>query len=141
MSKHLIFFGLLFCIAELSATDFYFGYDGAGNREIRTIDPTKVQLPFVVGVEDTLDNYLDAGENGAACYPNPVTDKLQINFTGSFDNSNTAITVYGLAGDPLHTVNEVFRENEIDFSEFLSGTYIIKVVINKKISIFKIIKE
>jgi hypothetical protein len=82
-----------------------------------------------LGVND-LDNNL------FTVYPNPVKDVL--NIVGKTDISS--VEIYDLAGRNIQTIQEL-NQNQIDFSRFSSGTYMLKIVADQTIEYIKVIKK
>ena len=75
------------------------------------------------------------GKNKAQIFPNPTSESIYI----SADNYNGSIytEVFDLAGNKIQDFNTSF----INFKEFSSGIYILKVNYNDKVEEFKLIKK
>ncbi len=70
-------------------------------------------------------------------YPNPTSSSLFIKNNVSIDN----IEVYNLLGQKLMTKNINSMEAEINISHLASGTYMVKISVDNKSTIVKILKE
>lgn len=76
-------------------------------------------------------------KNEIKLYPNPVIDVLNISSTESMSK----IEVVNMLGQVVFvkTIDEL--ETTVDMSRYSTGTYIIKVLVDTKVEIFKIIKK
>ena len=71
----------------------------------------------------------------AIIYPNPVITTATISGT-----ENTTIDVYNINGAKLLTQNVTSENQEIDFSSFSSGIYIVKINNSENTSLIKLVK-
>ena len=71
----------------------------------------------------TITDIKTAKETGILIYPNPVIDKLNIQFPGS----PSQISLYSMDGKQLIARNTEDSQMEIDMTSFKSGIYILKV--------------
>lgn len=76
-------------------------------------------------------------KNEIKLYPNPVIDVLNISSTESMSR----IEVVNMLGQVVFvkTIDEL--ETTVDMSRYSTGTYIIKVLVDTKVEIFKVIKK
>lgn len=76
-------------------------------------------------------------KNEIKLYPNPVIDVLNISSTESMSK----IEVVNMLGQVVFvkTIDEM--ETTVDMSRYSTGTYIIKVLVDTKVEIFKVIKK
>ncbi|MBN8640265.1 MAG: T9SS type A sorting domain-containing protein [Flavobacteriales bacterium] len=76
-------------------------------------------------------------KNEIKLYPNPVIDVLNISSTESMSK----IEVVNMLGQVVFvkTIDEL--ETTVDMSRYSTGTYIIKVLVDTKVEIFKVIKK
>ncbi len=85
-------------------------------------------------------NKISDNTNGFLIFPNPVKDKLFIKSVESGDN-NFQYNVYSMNGSLVYSKCTKESEIEIDFSNKQCGVYIIKIIDNNGMEIFKIIKD
>jgi hypothetical protein len=72
--------------------------------------------------------------NSIIVYPNPTNDISVIrNAAGS------RISIYSITGRMVESFNVESDDHRIDFSDYIEGTYIIRVQTNNKVHDFKII--
>lgn len=69
-------------------------------------------------------------------YPNPATDKLQINA-----QQKSEIEIFNINGQIIKTIFAQSKETIIDLTDLSNGIYIVKAKTDKEIEIKKIIKE
>lgn len=70
-------------------------------------------------------------------YPNPVTDRLTI----TAKETITRVELYNLLGQQLKVLEVNTDTVQIDFNEFTSSTYLIKLYSEQNVQIFKVIKK
>lgn len=76
-------------------------------------------------------------ENNISVYPNPISDKLHIDF--SKENTSASIEIYSILGEKI--LEKQLENDFLDVSGLVSGIYLVKIVSNDTVSIFKILKE
>ncbi len=77
-------------------------------------------------------------------YPNPTTDVLQLKVDASTELSSQAISyqLFDVAGKLLQKQENLDAETQIEMSDYMQGTYFLKIVANsRKIKSFKIVKN
>lgn len=77
-------------------------------------------------------------------YPNPVTEKLNINIPQTQHSENIAIYIFTIDGKPIYQqkhLSNTISTVQIDVKDWLKGMYILKIQSNKKINTHKIIKQ
>lgn len=75
--------------------------------------------------------------NGFKAYPNPVSNILNIEYTGELSN----VTVYNLLGAQVFTKKVTATSTQIDMSGLNAGTYLVKVEANDVAKTIKVIKQ
>lgn len=70
-------------------------------------------------------------------YPNPVKSVLQIDYSEKID----IIQVYDVVGKQCLFLQSNFSNNTLDFSNFESGTYFVKIILKNNSITFKVIKN
>jgi len=73
-------------------------------------------------------------------YPNPVSTFLNINITSSTNHKWTAIIV-DLSGRIVYEKNNIDNQTQIDFSNFISSAFILKLNNTHNFATYKIIKK
>ncbi len=73
-------------------------------------------------------------------YPNPVSDKITVEFPGSGQTSNGKVIIYSIAGEQilLHEFNSL--NSEITVTDLPPGIYFIKLISKDKIATEKFVK-
>lgn len=96
------------------------------------VSPAECENPYHVGI-----NELAEGSDQIQCFPNPVEDKLNINF---LHEKNYRICIYNLIGEKLiETLNQKNKSIVIDMNNLSAGIYIatfentLREKINKRI--------
>lgn len=100
----------------------------------QTIDGCESEL---VPITVFLQMSVDKNENVLiSVYPNPVSNILNINTEKSID----FIEVYDLTGRKLTTIDK-FEENQLDFSTYATGVYMIQIKAGKSTQTIRVIKN
>lgn len=68
-------------------------------------------------------------------YPNPVTEKLNINTNGTVDK----VSIYNVSGQQVLSLKNV--ENSINVSHLSDGVYILRMIVDGQESVHKIMKK
>nr|WP_237390567.1 T9SS type A sorting domain-containing protein [Fulvivirga sediminis] len=82
---------------------------------------------------------LSAEIDGLSIYPNPTEDVLSITLPSTPEEGN--LSIYDMNGTLLKKVNVEKGYNEINMKDFKSGTYIIKMRLDKEVISKKIIRK
>jgi hypothetical protein len=123
-------------------------YDAAGNRTHRDViyigekkDNNKTGQSEKLSWSDKI------GEHNIVIYPNPVKEKLTVEI-GDIDNAaisqsltGARMEIYSASGEWIYEDQKLKSKNTIDFSGMQSGTYMLKITLGGKSSVWKIIKE
>lgn len=109
-----------------------------GNLIGTTFTPTQVRFRDIYRF--LLDAKSDGNEVGAVgIYPNPVNDKLYLNFR---TNAKYNGEIVDMTGKVIRRItNEALTSDFIDVSDLSHGIYTIKLVENDKPVIFKFVKQ
>ncbi|MFT5237386.1 MAG: hypothetical protein ACI9M9_000978 [Flavobacteriaceae bacterium] len=83
----------------------------------------------VLGINDT--NF-----EGLSIYPNPASSVLNIS-----NAENSTIEVYNILGQILYTKNDISIEEQIQVSQFTTGTYFVKITNGNAVKTIKFIKR
>jgi PKD repeat protein len=101
---------------------------------------TGCESPTRLAVTMTLGGCLGNEEfvvNVIKLYPNPVVDFVTISSTEMMTN----LEVVNILGQIVFSKSVNENETTIDMSRYSSGSYIIRVLVNDKVKIFKVIKK
>lgn len=85
-----------------------------------------------LGNEELIDGYIDYTYS-----PNPVKDILKVKSKDEIKK----LSIFSIEGKKIFTVESNKTDENIDFSSFETGTYIVKLEIGKHSTAFKIVKE
>jgi hypothetical protein len=115
--------------AIVSGTTYY------ASQTINGCEST-VRTPVTMTLGGCLGNQ-EFENNVIKLYPNPVIDELTISSTETMSK----IEVVNMLGQVIFTNNVNEMETNIDMSRFATGTYIIRVLVDTKVEIFKVLKK
>jgi PKD repeat protein len=115
--------------AIVSGTTYYASQNVSGCESIDRLAVT-MTLGGCLGIRDFETNVIQL-------YPNPVLDNLTISSTENM----SSVEVVNMLGQVIfaNKINEI--ETQIDMSRYATGTYIIRVMVDTKVEIFKVIKK
>jgi len=74
-------------------------------------------------------------------YPNPATDKLQIDLNSEVSGGNSYLKIYDVVGNLILEKNVVDNKTNLNVSSFPCGVYIVEVKTEKGIEVRKFVKE
>lgn len=101
-----------------------------------SISCTNISLPnYICSGVEIIENSL-TGANSLFPYPNPVTNKLEINIGA---NSIQSIYITDILGQIIFEPSP--NSKEIDVSNFENGVYFLNLQVDNRKRVFKIIKE
>ncbi|WP_347374082.1 GEVED domain-containing protein [Aequorivita sp. Q41] len=111
------------------------------NYEVSPIDPCasygygQVE-DYTVIVDSPLGNE-NFSTNKINFYPNPVTDRMQI----ESDEILTSISIYAISGKVIYQASPQLPKVQLDLSFLANGIYLAKVMTDTEVQTIKIIKE
>ena len=70
-------------------------------------------------------------------YPNPVKNILNI----SYNKNITKVAVYNIVGQEVTTKSINANQSQIDMSNLVSGTYLVKVTADNQVKTIKVVKK
>lgn len=79
-------------------------------------------------------------EQSFSIYPNPTKGIFNIDISG-FEGEERNIQVYDISGKKIREVRNSNNTEEIDLSRYSSGLYFVRIIINDKLYLEKIIKQ
>ena len=109
---------------------YYFGF---GNTTASVTSSTSLRIDNVTFTKINLA-VNDINKTNIKIYPNPVVDKLNI----KTDETIKSVQIYSLDGKLLKTIDG--NNTKVDFSNYLKGSYLVKIETNKSITSHKVIK-
>jgi len=121
-------------------------YDDAGNRTHReVIFIGEKKDNNITGKTDNESDKLTwsdkIGSYGITIFPNPVKEYLTVEI-GDIDNApNARMELYSASGERIYEDQKLKSKNTVDFSGLKSGTYVLKIIIDNRVSTWKVVKE
>lgn len=133
-----------------------FTYDDAGNRTerhviyLRSQEDSKAQeiansaegavITHQTGNVDVIYKEL-LGEQEISIFPNPTKGEITVEITNLQQTGSTKLEVFSLAGEGVLSENMLQNKTVVDLSKLPPGTYVLKILLDSKLSTWKIIKE
>jgi hypothetical protein len=127
-----------------------FTYDENGNRIERvlvsqrlksaTIDFPVKDLKKLELADEKKDQLIDS-ETTLKVYPNPTKGLLRIEVSNIPEGASTQVKLYDYSGVELINQNDFPPSQVLDISRFKDGLYILRIIINSKVTNWKIIKN
>ncbi len=145
--KKVLLFLMLFSVLKLSAQEkLSYAYDASGNRISRTIVLNTKSASVVTKSalkKQTTNSFFEEvlSQKQVKLYPNPVKSHLTVEINGYDSNLNGTLMVYDMNGRKL--INQNINESRtlLNMSSFLTGTYVMHIVLNGEKSVWKVIKQ
>jgi hypothetical protein len=81
-----------------------------------------------------------AGINGLSVYPNPVKNRLSINFPGIY-NQELKLSISNTLGQTVFFLNAIGLNHEIDLDQLPEGIYLLYIRSLDKQNMLKLVKE
>ena len=158
MKKTITILAMLMLLqVSVSAQNIHFQYDASGNRVKRWISQpiappqNNPSANNNTVISDDVNSLISSNtstslskltEGDIKVFPNPVQDKLNVQFTGSADAEGCSLQIYDGAGKLFSREAELKNNNEINMQQAKTGTYFL-IIINKegKRLYWKLVKE
>ncbi len=105
--------------------------DDAGNTQVCSFD---ILVNAFVGVENI-------DKNTVSIFPNPVNDKLTINFGNYSDDGQVKIRINDISGKTVLEQNALKNPEIIDLSSLKKGVYLINIISKSEVSTVKLLKD
>jgi hypothetical protein len=124
----------------LHAQEIHYDYDEAGNRIERKYITLKsasagIALDSVM-VEEQIEEFK------VMIYPNPTRGVLKVVIQGTeVDFESSAISIYNMQGALLYKQKPAKQSNEINLQNEACGMYFLKLLLNKKVHNWTVIKQ
>lgn len=140
MKKYLLLPILLCCVGNLYGQNkIRYSYDNAGNRTKREIVLTRNEVMEDAGSVEPFSDMIS--EHEIQIYPNPTEGDLNISISNvSYDNQ-ISITLYDMNGKLIRKENTATERVNINISDAPNGIYIMQIMIDEKVTTWKIIKK
>lgn len=111
-----------------------YSYDNSGNRTQRFLVPLKI-----AGIQIKDSSIYD--NVGISVFPNPVFETFHISINGEEEKfENCIIKITDASGKNLLLQKLQTGMNDIDFSQYKSGIYYIKILLDDEFAEYKIVK-
>lgn len=140
MRKYLLLPILLCCVGNLYGQNkIRYSYDNAGNRTKREIVLTRNEVMEDAGSVEPFSDMIS--EHEIQIYPNPTEGDLNISISNvSYDNQ-ISIALYDMNGKLIRKENTATERVNINISDAPNGIYIMQIMIDEKVTTWKIIKK
>ncbi|MEZ5198781.1 MAG: T9SS type A sorting domain-containing protein [Bacteroidales bacterium] len=146
---------LLTSLALYSQTNtIEFTYDNAGNRtERHVIEMKSPENKTGEQQNEELEKVFaeQMGEQEVRIYPNPTKGLLMVEIKGRKDATNlpagkswqagARMELYGSEGKMVYSIDKVKEKTKVDLSDMKAGTYVLKIVLDERVSSWKVVKE
>lgn len=162
-NKTIIFFGLLIFLAtpKIFSQTIMYGYDNNGNRTLRDVivltqnkstvppdstnntnDTTLAQTNTADSIKASEQNKIEASfaGNKVLIYPNPAKYYVTVEIE-NISGKKAEVNVCDIFGKSIEKIQVTNNRTLIDFSQKAIGTYLLKMTIDNKSDIWKIVKE
>ena len=142
---------------SVSAQNIHFQYDASGNRVKRWISQpiappqNNPSANNNTVISDDVNSLISSNtsvslssqsDGDIKVFPNPVQDKLNVQFKGSADAEGCSLQIFDGVGKLFSREAELKNNNEINMQQAKTGTYFL-IIINKegKRMYWKLVKE
>ena len=116
-----------------------YSYDNAGNRTKREIVFTRSEA---MEDEENVKSFSEmVSEHEIQIYPNPTEGDLNVSISNISNDNQAAITLYDISGRLLKKEDATTGRVNIDISGVANGIYIMQIMIDEKVTTWKIIKK
>ncbi len=116
-------------IFEGTSGETYYIYVSGGSSSSGVFN-LNVDCVLILG---TSDNEIE----GFSYYPNPTINSINLNAQDNIES----VAIYNILGQKVVDQNSNATSIQLDVSNLVSGTYIMKVLVNGKTGTYKIVKE
>lgn len=146
LKASLVLIFVLVGISTHAASKISYLYDAAGNRITRAIIIQEVIENTVL--DSSIKNahindssIVDNAEKEIHIYPNPTQGIVMVDISNMDENAQSSLVLLDLKGKPIVTRKKLQANNQIDFTNTSSGTYIMRINLDGKNKTYKIIKK
>lgn len=116
-----------------------FNYDATGNRIQRSL----MMIPCGGGMNDgrMTTNESVAPPMNVSVYPNPTNTKINIALSQDSLETESTLMLYDMSGNLVYSSKISSLEAQIDVSNFVAGTYLLKITRGKKYVSYNVMKN
>lgn len=139
MNRTLLLILLLMSISANAQQKLSYAYDSAGNRVSRTIVMTARNEN--VDMEEDMFFEEHIADKQLKIYPNPVKEQLTIEITGHDSTEKAEYILLNMSGAVLKRDRISSEITTVDMNRFVTGTYVLNIIINGERTVWKIIKQ
>ena len=140
MKKYLLLPILFCCIGNLYGQNkIRYSYDNAGNRTKREIVLTRNEAMEDAGSVEPFSDMIS--EHEIQIYPNHTEGDLNINISNVRYDNQISITLYDMNGKLIRKENTATERVNINISDAPNGIYIMQIMIDEKVTTWKIVKK
>ena len=152
-NKAILVFGLIsfLCLSKAFSQEIKYEYDENGSRVLRDViilKKTNNSLVYQDSVNKNIDSTLEQTKvieasfagNNVKIYPNPVKYDLIVEIE-NISGKKAEINVCDVFGKSIEKIQVIDNRTLIDFSQKAMGTYLLKMTIDNKSDVWKIIKK
>ncbi|MDR2684815.1 MAG: T9SS type A sorting domain-containing protein [Prevotellaceae bacterium] len=142
MNKFLVFIMLFACFKSLDGQNLTFLYDNSGNcyRKYLTVVMSSPARQNSENSEETQPQTDQIGDLKVTVFPNPTEGVLKVAVIGA-SGENLRFTLLDAGGKILQNFTSQTLDNEVDMTSYATGIYILRLVADRKQSVFQIIKK
>jgi hypothetical protein len=144
-----LFIAVISINIQAQTTKIVFEYDENGNRTSRVLVTEQLKsaiIDFPINdnkklelAKDKKDQFLDL-ETNIKVYPNPTKGLLRIEISDLPDGASTQLQLFDYSGFELIDHRNIPPSQELDISRYKDGLFILRIIINTKVSNWKIVK-
>ena len=130
-------------VLSISQNKIQYEYDAAGNRISRKYIISTFKKPPLQQFSDTIFTEQIQEKQQITIYPNPTKNILSVGISGIDDESDINLTLFNSQGALLQNISANPDESliKINMESYPTNWYILKITINGKYKLFKIIKQ
>lgn len=110
----------------------------AGGQTVGELCLKKVEI-YTVPITGIISNPIE--DEFLKVYPNPVSEKITVEFPGWGQTTDGTVIIYGIAGQQLMSQKMIGLKSEIAVNNLPSGLYFIKLFSNSKTGVGKFVKN
>jgi hypothetical protein len=151
MKRHSIIMALIIivCFLQINAgfsQSVSYLYDDYGNRKSQTINLFKtseaeydsVKYDCANEKQEYIEHFADLK---ISLYPNPTQDIVHILINGVMADENPDYYLFNMQGKLIFSKQITNNSEELDFSSYPAGYYLLKLKYKESVSEFKIVKQ
>lgn len=140
MRKYLLLPALFCCIGALYGQNMVkYSYDNAGNRIKREIVFARSEA---MEDEENGKSFSEMiSEHEIQIHPNPTEGDLNVSISNISNDNQVVVTLYDISGKLLRKEDVATERVNIDINGAPNGIYIMQIMIDEKVTTWKIVKK